>query len=118
MSHRIEKVNHLIRKEISDLIQHQLKDPRLDAFISVTEVVTSPDLKYAKVFVSSINGKQEEPKILGALTAASSFLRRELAANLRLRHTPELSFHWDDSIEHGDRVLRLIDQVSSEQEDS
>jgi ribosome-binding factor A len=118
MSHRIEKVNHLLRREISDLIQHQLKDPRLDAMISVTEVVTSPDLKYAKVFVSSISGRQEEAKILGVLSAASGFLRRELAGSLRMRYIPELSFHWDDSIEHGDQILRLIDQVSSEEEDS
>ena len=115
MAHRIERVNNLIRREISELIQRQLKDPRLDDFITVTEVDTSPDLKYAKVFVSCIRGKQEEQKTLGVLTSASGFLRRELAKNIRLRHIPDLSFHWDDSIEHGDRILRLIDEVSSEQ---
>ena len=116
MTHRIERVNNLIRREISELIQRQVKDPRLDTFIAVTQVTTSPDLKYAKVFVSCISGKQEEQKILSVLTAASGFLRTELAKNLKLRRIPELSFHWDDSIEHGDRILRLIDQVSSEQE--
>jgi ribosome-binding factor A len=116
MIHRIERVNNLIRREVSELIQHQAKDPRLDAFVAVTEVITSPDLKYAKVFVSCINGKQEEQKTLGVLNAASGFLRTELAKKLRLRRIPELSFYWDDSIEHGDRILRLIDQVSSEQE--
>jgi ribosome-binding factor A len=114
MAHRIERVNNLIRREISELIQRQVKDPRLDTFVAVTEVATSPDLKYAKVFVSCISGKQEEQKILGVLTAASGFLRKELAKNLKLRRIPELSFHWDDSIEHGDHILRLIDQVSSE----
>jgi ribosome-binding factor A len=116
MTHRIERVNNLIRREISELIQRQVKDPRLDVFVTITEVVTSPDLKHAKVFVSCISGKQEEQKILSVLTAASGFLRTELARNLTLRRIPELSFHWDDSIEHGDRILRLIDQVSSEQE--
>jgi ribosome-binding factor A len=116
MTHRIERVNNLIRREISELIQHQAKDPRLDAFIAITEVSTSPDLKYAKVFVSCISGKQEEQKTLRVLTAASGFLRKELAKKVKLRRIPELSFHWDDSIEHGDRILRLIDQVSSEQE--
>jgi ribosome-binding factor A len=116
MIHRIERVNNLIRREISELIQRQIKDPRLDAFVAVTEVDTSPDLKYAKVFVSCINGKQEEQKTLKVLNTAAGFLRTELAKNLRLRRVPELSFHWDDSIEHGDRILRLIDQVSSEQE--
>ena len=116
MTHHIERVNSLIRREISELIQRQVKDPRLDAFVTVTAVATSPDLKYAKVFVSCISGKQEEQKILSVLTAASGFLRKELARNLKLRRIPELSFHWDDSIEHGDRILRLLDQVSTEQE--
>jgi ribosome-binding factor A len=116
MSHRIERVNTLIRRELSDIIQHHLRDPRLGEFVTVTEVVTSADLKYAKIFVSSIGGQQEETKVLGVLNAAAGFLRSELAKNIRLRHTPELSFHWDNSIEHGDRILRLIDQVSSEQE--
>ena len=117
MAHRVQRVNNLLRREISELIQHQLKDPRLDAFISVTEVDTSPDLKYAKVFISCIRGKQEEEKTLSVLTTASGFLRRELAKIIQLRYIPDLSFHWDDSIERGDHILRLIDQVSSEKED-
>ena len=116
MIHRIERVNNLLRREISELIQREVKDPRLGAFVTVTEVDTSTDLKYAKVFVSCISGKQEEQNTLKVLNAAAGFLRTELAKNLRLRRIPELSFYWDDSIEHGDRVLRLIDQVSSEQE--
>lgn len=117
MSHRIERVNTLIRREISELIQHQLRDPRLDEFVAVTEVETSADLKYAKVFVSCISGQQHEQKILGVLSAAAGFLRTELAKNLRLRRTPELSFHWDNSIEHGDHILRLIDQARAEYKD-
>jgi ribosome-binding factor A len=116
MAHRIERVNNLIRREISELIQHEAKDPRLDAFVAVTEVVTSSDLKYAKVYVSCISGTHEEQNTLKALNTASGFLRTELAKKLRLRRVPELSFCWDNSIEHGDRILRLIDQVSSEQE--
>jgi ribosome-binding factor A len=116
MSHRIERVNALLRREISDLIQHQAKDPRLDTFVTVTQVETSPDLKFAKVFVSSIQGKQESEKMLEALAAASGFLRRELSRTIRMRYIPDLTFIWDDSIEHGDHILRLIDQVSEERE--
>lgn len=112
MAHRIERVNTLIRKEISELIQRQLRDPRLDSFVAITEVSTSPDLQYAKIFVSSIGGKQDEQKILGVLNSAAGFLRTELAKKLRLRRVPELSFIWDDSIEHGDHILRLIDEVT------
>ena len=117
MAHRIERVNGLIRREISELIQHHLRDPRLDEFVAVTEVDTSSDLKYAKVFVSSMAGQESEKKILGVLNAASGFLRSELAKNVNLRRTPELSFHWDNSIEHGDHILRLIDQASAEYKD-
>ena len=114
MAHRIERINNLIRREISELLQRQVKDPRLGTFIAVTEVSTSPDLKHAKVFVSYISSQEEKQEILNALTTAAGFLRKELTKNLRLRRIPELSFHWDDSIEQGDRLLRLIDQVSSE----
>ena len=117
MAHRIERVNNLIRREISELIQRELRDPRLDEFVTVTEVSTSPDLKFAKVYISCISGKQEEQKTLTVLNSASGFLRTELARKVRLRRIPELSFYWDDSIEHGDHILRLIDQVSTEQED-
>ena len=111
MSHRIERVNTLIRREISGLIQHQLRDPRIDEFVAITEVVTSPDLKYAKVYVSCINGQQEEEKILGVLNTAAGFLRTELARNVRMRRVPELTFLWDNSIEHGDHILQLIDEL-------
>ncbi len=117
MAHRIERVNTLIRKEISELIQQQLRDPRLDDFIAVTEVSTSPDLRHAKIFVSSMGGKQEQHKILGVLNSAAGFLRTELAGKVTLRRIPELSFAWDDSIEHGDHILQLLDQVKTEQEE-
>ncbi len=111
MSHRIERVNTLIRREISELIQQELKDPRLDEFIAVTEVDTSPDLKYAKIYISTLGGQQEEQKILGILNSATGFLRTSLAKNINLRYTPELHFYWDNSLEHGDKILRLIDEV-------
>jgi ribosome-binding factor A len=117
MSHRIERVNMLIRREISDLIQHHIKDPRLDEFVTVTDVRTSPDLKYARIFVSSISGQQEQARILNVLNSAGGFLRSELAKKIRLRQTPELNFQWDNSIEQGDRILRLLDQVNTERED-
>ena len=114
MAHRIERVNSLIRREISELIQRQVKDPRVDNFVAVTEVNTSPDLKYAKIFVSGLVSEEEREATLGTLVSASGFFRSELSKRLKIRRVPELSFHWDNSIEHGDHLLRLIDQVSSE----
>lgn len=112
MAYRIERVNSLLRQEIRELLQRQVKDPRLDHFVSVTEVSTSPDLKHAKVFISCMGSEQEIRETLSVLTAASGFFRNELSRRLRLRRIPELSFQWDASIEQGAHLLRLIDQVS------
>ena len=114
MAHRIQRVNNLIRHEISDLLQRQAKDPRLGTFVAVTEVSTSPDLRYAKIFVSRIGSEEEKQETLSVLATASRFFRRELAKRLDLPRIPELNFHWDDSIERGDRLLQLIDKVSKE----
>ncbi len=116
MARRIERVNSLIRQEISDLIQHQAKDPRLSGLVSITEVDTSADLKYARIFVSGICTQEEREETLSVLVAASGFLRNELARRLRLRHIPELDFRWDDSIEKGAHILELIDRVASDEE--
>ena len=116
MAHHIERVNSLIRQEISELLQRQVKDPRLGNFIAVTAVATSADMKYAKVFVSRIGSEEEKQETLSVLASASGFLRRELTKRLRLRRVPELSFRWDDSIERGDHLLRLIDQVTSDED--
>ncbi len=114
MTHRIERVNSLIRQEISELLRRQVKDPRLDNLVTVTDVSTSPDLRHAKIFVSRIGGEKEKQETLSVLVAASGFFRNELAKRLRLRHIPELSFQWDDSIERGDYLSQLIDEVSSD----
>ena len=113
MSHRIERVNQLIRQEISDLLRREIKDPRLSQFIAVTEVATSPDLRNAKVYISFISDEQQKQRALDALAGASNFFRKEMARTLRLRRIPELSFHWDNSIERGARIMNLIDDVSS-----
>ena len=114
MTRRTERVNNLIRQEISNLLRQQVNDPRLTSFISVTKVSTSHDLRHAKVFISTLDNKANRDEILQGFTAASGFLRRELAERLTLRHVPELSFHFDDSIKHGAKVLKLIERVTSD----
>ncbi len=116
MTHRIERLNHLIRQEISELLQRQVKDPRLGNFIAVTDVVTSTDLRTAKIYISHLGSEADKQATMSALNAASGFFRKELAKNLRLRRVPELSFHWDDSIERGAHIEELIDRVASEKE--
>jgi len=113
MTRRTERVNSVIQQEISHLLREQVNDPRLASLISITKVSTSPDLRQAKVFISTFGDKIDKNEILQGFAAASGFLRRQLANRLKLKHMPELSFHLDDSIERGDKVLRLIEQVAS-----
>lgn len=115
MSHRIERVNSLIRQELSDLIQHQAKDPRLGMLVSITEVDTAADLKYARIFISGICTPEEQEQMLNGLASASGYFRNELAQRIRLRHIPELDFRWDDSIEKGTHILELIDRVAGDE---
>lgn len=114
MTRRLERVNSLIREELSDLLRLEIKDPRLGSFVSINAVTTSPDLKHATVFVSYIGDASQRQETVNALTAASGFFHHELIKRLKMRHVPDLSFQWDDSIERGERLLRLMDQVSAE----
>jgi len=113
MSRRTERVNQLLREEISELLR-QAKDPRLDSFVTVTEVNITPDLRHAKVFVSILGDEKEQERVLAGLAAASGFLRRQLAPRLTMRFVPELAFLRDDSIERGSHLLQLIDQIESQ----
>lgn len=118
MVHRIERVNQLIRQEISELLRCKVKDPRLEGLVSITHVETSADLKYARVFVSCLVSGEEKKQILSTLAAASGFLHNELTKRLTLRYIPELDFRWDDSIEKGARILELIDRATRNEEES
>ncbi len=116
MQRRKLRVNGLLRAEISELLQRQVKDPRLGVFVTVTEVVSSADLRHAKVFVSILGSEQEKKEALRALTAASGFLRKQLSERLVLRRIPELNFVEDVSIKQGAHILELIKQVATEEE--
>jgi ribosome-binding factor A len=113
MSRRTERLNHLLRQEITELLQREAKDPRLSAMVSVTHVSVSPDLHHAKVFISVLGTEEEKKGVLAGLYAASGFLRRELSSRLSMRYTPELSFSYDDTMEQAGKVIQLIQQVSA-----
>ncbi len=116
MPYRIQRINHLIRQEISDMLQREVKDPRLGNFVAITDVNTTADLKHAKVFISFIGTEEEKQKTIGALTNASGYFRSELAKRIRMRRIPELSFHWDSSIERGAHIIQLMDKVKPREE--
>ena len=115
MTRRAERVNDLLREEISSIVHRDLKDPRLGGLISITEVETSPDFRHARVFVSVMGTDEERVASLKALNSATGFMRRELRGRLQsLRYLPELTFKPDDSIERGMRLSALINQVALE----
>jgi ribosome-binding factor A len=112
VAHRLERLNSLLRQELSESLRLTVKNPRLSSgMISITEVEIAADLKTAKVFVSSLGGVEEKDAVLASLRSAGGFMRGELAKNLRLRIVPELDFQWDESIEHGAHILELLDKV-------
>jgi len=113
MTRRTERLNHLIQAEISDLLRKHVNDPRLNGLISVTGVEISKDLKNARVSISSLGGSLDRDEILKGFNSAAGYLRRELAHRLNIRVTPELSFKFDDSIEHGVNLVNLIDSVAA-----
>ena len=109
MKRRSERTGELIKREISRLLEREVNDPRLGKLISITEVSLSPDLKYAKVFVSVL-GEENKEEVLAGFKVASGFLRRKLVSHLNLKCAPELRFYYDDSIERGSRLLELMDK--------
>ncbi len=96
--HRLDKINEEIKKELSVIIP-KLKDPRIPDFVTITEVRTSPDLKNAKVYFSTLTGDENE--VLKGLQSSAGFARGLLSKAIKLRYTPELSFCIDESIKYG-----------------
>ena len=105
-SNRIGRINEEIQRELASLIPH-VKDPRVSGLISVTAVDTTPDLRYAKIYISVLD-KSDCAQVLKGLKSASGYLRRELGHALQLRYTPELTFVRDDSIDQGAHILDML----------
>ena len=113
---RLGRVNEEIRKALSQIIDYEVKNPDVTGMISVTKVKVTPDLKYAKVYVSILNSKNTD-KTMEGLKASSGFMRTSLAKKVNLRITPELVFEYDDSIEHGERIENLLREIKKQDEE-
>ena len=114
-SNRIGRINEEIQKELSNLIRN-LKDPRVqDTMTSITHVETTPDLRWAKVYVSFLQEDRANDALKG-LKSAGGYLRRELGRALNLRYTPELNWALDDSITYGAKMLKLINSLEVEKD--
>lgn len=107
-SARMRRVNEVIREILAAAIATELKDPRV-GFVTVTSVETSPDLRTARVYVSVLGTAEERDATLAGLAHSHGFLQRKIAGEVRIKRTPTLTFHYDQSIEHGMRVSKLLD---------
>jgi ribosome-binding factor A len=112
-SWRPESVGRFVQKSLSELLFSEVKDPRI-GYVTITGCRVSKDLKVARVFVSVMGSEEERSMSLEALGRAAPFLRHKLAGQLQIRHTPELIFDYDDSIERGARVSKLLDGLKED----
>ncbi len=104
-----------MKQEISDIILHDLKDPRI-GFVTVTSVSCTEDLREAKIYVSVMGDEQSVRDTLAGLGRALGFVRREIGRRIRLRFTPEISFALDTSLEYSDRIRRILDTIHDEKD--
>lgn len=109
-SNRMARVNEELKRELSNIINYEVKNSNVTGMISITKVKTSPDLKYAKISVSIINSKNIKQTLAG-LKAASGFIRSRVAEKINLRVTPELVFELDESLIYGEKIDKILEEV-------
>ncbi len=104
------RVSELVHVRLSDLLERKVKDPRLD-MVTITDVVVTPDASRADVYFSALGGEAALEDAQDGLESAAGWLRRELGRQLRLRNIPELVFHYDRSVERGERISEILDEL-------
>ena len=115
VNNRINRIDEEYKKELSNIIDRELKDPNITGLISVTKVKVTTDLKYAKVYVSIMGSKNLKDTMKG-LKNASGYIRTELAKRINLRNTPEIIFEIDDSIEYGPKIHNILKEIIPKKE--
>jgi ribosome-binding factor A len=112
MTQRTDRIDHLLRQEIGEILARDVQDPRI-GFVTITDVETAPDLSTARVWVSVIGQPEEREQTIRALQRAMPFVRHELGARVRLRRIPELHLRTDDTAQRGTRVLQLLAELEA-----
>ncbi|NLL52053.1 MAG: 30S ribosome-binding factor RbfA [Peptococcaceae bacterium] len=112
VKHRAFRLAESIKQEVSRIIREDIKDPRL-GFVTVTDVEVSDDLRYAKIFVSIMGNQDEVKSSMDVLARASGYVRSEIGKIVRLRHVPEITFKFDQSIEYGAHITKLLREVGA-----
>ena len=110
---RIIRINDEIARVTAEVIRSELTDPRIGTVVTVTKADTTTDLKHCKIFVSVLGDKDQQDSTMDALHKATGFVRKRIADIVNLRQTPEIKFVFDDSIEHGMRMRKLIEEVNA-----
>ncbi len=113
---RLGRIDEQYRKEISQILNYELKNPNVTGLISVTKVKVTNDLKFAKVYVSILNSKNLKDTLAG-LKKSAGFIRSELAKRVNLRNTPEIIFELDDSLEYGARIDNILKEIMPKKEE-
>jgi len=106
------RINGEVKRELSNIIRGEIKDPRINPLTSVVEVEVAPDLKSAKAYISVLGDEQSQKDTLAGLKSAEGYIRRALAKSINLRNTPQIHFVMDQSIEYGVNMSKLIDDVN------
>mgnify|MGYP000003870066 FL=1 len=106
------RINSEVQREMSQIIREDIKDPRVHPLTSVMAVEVTPDLKFAKIFISVFGNEEEKEKTMEGLKKSAAFARMQLAKRMNLRNTPELTFILDESIEYGVNMSKKIDEVN------
>ncbi len=110
------RVSDLIRTHLTDLLERKVNDPRLQ-MVTITDVVVTPDALRADVHFSVLGGAEAQAEVQAGLESAAGWLRRELGRRLRLRNTPELVFHYDPSLERGEHIASILDELGLGEEE-
>ena len=111
MSDRINSVNSLLKKEISDLIHRQVKDPRINDFVSIIDIKTSRNLQNSTVYFSVIGDEKAQKNALKGLRSASGFIQNQLRKNLNLKYIPSIQFKLDQSLDQAEKIMTLLDSI-------
>ncbi len=110
ISHRSERIARLLKEELAKVIQKEIRDPSL-GFTTITDVVLSPDLKHADVYITVLGGEEMKKKSVKTLNKAHGFIRRLVAKDLNLKTNPTLAFHLDESFEKRERIEKIIEEL-------
>lgn len=110
---RVSRIGEQMKKELSQIIQREIKDPRI-GFVTLTGVEVTGDLQQAKIFISVMGNEEQKDNSLKALQSAKGFIRSEIGKRMKLRHTPELVFKIDESIEYGSKIESLLNVIKKD----